>query len=109
MMNVNLSFTLDGSGSEIMAQLTSLMAALDPTLAVVVEPVKVKKAKRILTEAQKKVIRDRFALGRENAAKAREAEAKAKVKAVVKAKPKSEVGLPIAKTGAKVAAKAAAE
>ncbi len=103
-MKTTVSFEYDGTDAEVISEIKSLFARLDPTVAVV--EVKASKPKRILTEAQKKVIRERFAAGRAKAALAREAAAIASAKSIAKPKPSST--LPIPKTGHKVEAKPAA-
>jgi len=111
MAKVTVSFELEGTNAELIAQFAKLLQ--EPVA--VAEPIKVKKVKRILTEAEKKVIRDRFAAGRAKAALARGEVAPANPVIAVApaksvAKPKSSAtGLPIPKTGHKVGAKPAAE
>jgi hypothetical protein len=68
MTKITVSFELEGTNAELMDQISKLLH--EPISAGLAE-IKAKKPKRILTEAQKKIIRDRFAAGRAKAALAR--------------------------------------
>ncbi|MGA2504302.1 MAG: hypothetical protein ABSG01_09455 [Anaerolineales bacterium] len=68
MTSVTVTFTLEGTNSELVAQFAKL---LQEPVSYGLAEIKAKKPKRILTEEQKKVIRDRFAAGRAKAALAR--------------------------------------
>ena len=71
-MKTTVSFEFQGSYPEVIAQIRELMGKLDPP-AIVVEPaiVRAPRPKRVLTEAERQAIRDRFAAGKAKAALAR--------------------------------------
>jgi hypothetical protein len=81
MITITVSFKPDGSSAEVIAQVTRLLAGLETQGSAVApvatveatEPVKVKasRPKRVLTEAERQAIRDRFAAGKAKAALAR--------------------------------------
>ena len=81
MITITVSFEPDGSSAEVIAQVTRLLAGLEtqvpgvaPVATVeIAEPVKIKasRPKRVLTEAERQAIRDRFAAGKAKAALAR--------------------------------------
>jgi len=65
---ITVSFEMEGTNAELMDQISKL---LHEPVSAGISDFKAKKPKRILTEEQKKVIRDRFAAGRAKAALAR--------------------------------------
>jgi hypothetical protein len=71
-MKTTVSFEFQGSDTEVVAEIVAFIAKLDPS-ATVAEPAKVRapRPKRVLTEAERQAIRERFAAGKAKAALAR--------------------------------------
>jgi hypothetical protein len=71
-MKTTVSFDFEGSYPEVIAQIRELLGKLDPP-AFVAEPAKIRapRPKRVLTEAARQAIPERFASGKAKAALAR--------------------------------------